>query len=142
MITTAGPDAEFLKGLCVLYVEDDEEVRLQLLPFLSRRVRRVIAACDGAEGLAAFRAERPDVVVTDVRMPVMDGLAMARELRREAPGLPIIVTTAFNETDHMERAREVGVEHYVTKPVERAEMHRTLLSCARRLRLGGEPEGG
>lgn len=138
MTPSEGADLELLRGLSVLYVEDDEDVRRQLATFLARRVRRVITASDGAEGLAAFRADRPDIVVTDLRMPGMDGLALARALHDEAPGVPIIVTTAFNEPEYEQKATGAGVDLYVRKPVERAEMHGALLACARRLRLGAE----
>ncbi len=140
MSGTDAADLKYLRGLTCLYVEDDEEVRKQLVEFLARRVREVIAASDGAEGLAMFRARRPDLVITDIRMPSMDGLSFARVVRDEAPGLPIIVTTAFDQTDYLMRSIELGIEQYVMKPVEGKRLHATLLTCARRLRLEAESE--
>lgn len=140
MSASEAADLAFLRGLTVLYLEDDADVRGQLTELLSRRVREVITASDGAEGLTALRARRPDIVITDIRMPGMDGLSLARMIRDEAPRLPIIVTTAFDQIEYLTRAIDVGVEQYVMKPIERRRMHATLLACARRLRLEAEAE--
>lgn len=112
------PAELLLSGLSLLYVEDDEDVRTQLSRFLSRRVRRLDVATNGREGLAAFEAGRHDVVVTDVKMPVMDGLEMAARIKAEQSDVPIIVITAFSERDYLIKAVELGVDRYVTKPID------------------------
>jgi PAS domain S-box-containing protein len=106
-----------LKDLSILYVEDDEEIRDQLSQFLRRRVGTLHTAVNGREGLAAFRAHRPDIVISDIRMPIMDGLDMVDAIKREWPTTPVIMTTAFNETDYFLRAIDIGVDKYVLKPV-------------------------
>jgi PAS domain S-box-containing protein len=107
-----------LKDLSILYVEDDEEIRDQLTQFLSRRVGTLYTASNGLEGLAAFRAHQPDIVVSDIRMPEMDGLDMADAIKHEHPATPVIMTTAFNETDYFLKAIDIGVDKYVMKPVK------------------------
>ena len=126
-------DAAHLKTLTVLYVEDEEEARVQTEAFLRRRVGRLVTASNGAQGLEAFRSEPIHLVVTDLLMPLMGGLAMAAEIRREAPATPIIVTTAFEQTDYLMDAIEVGVEKYVLKPVQAERLEAALLACAHRL---------
>lgn len=134
------PDRRFLRGLVVLYAEDDPDVRRQLVELLSRRVREVIPARDGAEALALFHARRPDLVITDIRMPSMDGLTLARAIHDVAKSTPILVTTAFDQTEYLVSAIEIGIEHYVMKPVEWRLFDERLLACARRLRLEAETE--
>lgn len=128
-------DEAFLKRLTVLYVEDDRDVSLQLGQFLQRRVGTLVTAGDGAEGVKAFCRASPQIVVTDIKMPVMDGLTMAREIRRLESEVPIIVITAFEQTDYLLRSINIGVNEYVTKPVDSERLYQRLLACAHRLRL-------
>lgn len=127
------PDAAFLKTLTVLYVEDDARNRDGLGVFLRRRAGSVVLAAHGAEGLAAFKATPCHLVVTDIQMPVMDGLAMARAIRELDPQVPIIVTTAFEQTDYLIRAIELGIDRYVVKPIQSELLESALLDCAHRL---------
>jgi len=111
-------DMDFLRTLTVLYVEDEEEVREALARFLRRRFAQVDVAENGKVGLEHFHSGQYDVVITDVKMPVMDGLAMAREIKEMREEMPVIVVTAYNETDYFMRAIEIGVDRYVKKPVD------------------------
>lgn len=120
----------FLKTLKVLYVEDDADTRKQLSEFLRRQVGTLITASDGAKGLEAFLEHAPDFVITDILMPVMDGLAMAAEIKRVAPSVPIIVLTAFEMPDYLKRAELIGIDRYVTKPVNSFRLQESLLECA------------
>ena len=127
-------DQEFLKTLTVLYVEDDNDTREQFSEFLRRPVGTLITAVDGQEGLESFKKHGPDIVVTDILMPRMDGLSMAHEILEITPSVPIIVVTAFEQTDYLMRAINTGIEKYVTKPVNSFLLFETLLECAHRLR--------
>jgi len=118
MYTATTQNGKDLKGLTLLYVEDDQDIRDQLAQFLRRRVGTLYTANNGREGLAAFRAHRPDIVVSDIRMPEMDGLDMADAIKQEHPGTPVIMTTAFNETGYFLKAIDIGVDKYVMKPVK------------------------
>ncbi len=131
---TARPlETDFLKVLTVLYVEDEPHALEEISTFLRRRVGKLITASQGEEGLAAFRSEHPALVVTDIQMPIMDGLAMAKAMRDLDPSVPIIVTTAFEQTDYLLRSLELGIDHYVLKPVQAARLESALLACAARL---------
>ena len=126
-------EADFLKTLSVLYIEDDPDTLKEISAFLGRRVGSLSMASQGAAGLEAFRSARPDLVVTDIQMPIMDGLAMAKAIRDLAPSVPIIVTTAFEQTDYLLRSLEVGIDQYVLKPIMPARLEAALLTCAHRL---------
>ncbi len=127
-------DQNFLKTLTVLYVEDDADTREQFREFLRRPVGTLITATNGMEGLEAFKKHLPDIVVTDILMPQMDGLTMAHEIRGIMPSVPIIVITAFEQTDYLLRAVNIGIDKYVTKPVNSYLMFECLLECVHRLR--------
>jgi diguanylate cyclase (GGDEF)-like protein len=126
-------DKEYLKSLRVLYVEDEEDAREQFSLFLGRIVGELIVARDGAEGLEAYRAHHPHIVISDILMPNMDGLAMATEIRASDRRVPIILLTAFEEIDYLKRSINIGVSRYVTKPVNGFQLHETLLECAHSL---------
>ena len=128
-------DQAFLKGLTLLYVEDEEEVRTQFVRFLSRLVGKLLVARDGEEGLAIYHEQAPHMILTDILMPVRDGLEMAREVRAVDRKIPIILLTAFEQIDYLKNSINIGVDKYVTKPVDGLHLQQTLLECARRLRL-------
>lgn len=104
----------------MLYVEDEADTREVIVQALESEYPDILlfVAKDGAEGLDSFRANRPDVVITDVRMPVMDGLRMAGEIKALAPEVEIIAMTAHSETSFLLNAIEVGINHYVLKPTD------------------------
>jgi len=114
----------------VLYVEDEPTARDEISVFLRRRVRELMTAADGAQGLEIFRQSRPDIIVTDIRMPVMDGLKMSREIRNIYRGALIIVTSAYSDTSYMLEAIDIGVDQYVVKPVQTEKLYAALEKCA------------
>ena len=84
----------YLQGLSLLYVEDDEEMRILLGDFLQRRVGTLLTASNGREGLALFREYRPDMVITDILMQDVDGLSLVEAIRQTDPHIPIIITSS------------------------------------------------
>ena len=133
-MTISTQDTLFLKSLTVLYVEDDLDTREQFSEFLRRPVGTLVTAANGAEGLDAFVKHSPDIVITDILMPLMDGLSMAVEIRAINPAVPIIVVTAFEQSDYLMRAINIGVDKYVAKPVDSVHLLECLLGTAHRLR--------
>ncbi|WP_295578002.1 EAL domain-containing protein [uncultured Lamprocystis sp.] len=127
-------DQAHLRTLSVLYVEDEDEIREELAVFLRRRVATVHLAAHGQAGLDAFTQYQPDLVITDIRMPVMNGLEMAERIRAVNPAIPIIITTAFEETSYFKKAIDIGVDKYVTKPLNLDILAAALDKCARLIR--------
>jgi serine phosphatase RsbU (regulator of sigma subunit) len=84
---------------------------------LARWVGKLYLAEDGQEGLYLFTRHRPDMVVTDIQMPVLDGLKMARSIKELDRDTPVIVTTAFNDQAYFLEAIEVGIDRYLAKPI-------------------------
>ena len=106
-----------LKSLNLLYVEDDLETREELAMMLEPWVGQLHVAADGREGLEKFKTFRPDIVITDIQMPRVSGLVMSGEIRELVPAQPIVIVSAYNDVEYLFRAIELGIDHYVTKPV-------------------------
>jgi chemosensory pili system protein ChpA (sensor histidine kinase/response regulator) len=104
----------------IVVVEDHEDARTYLGIFLSRLGAKVILAKDGIEGLDAVKKHDPDLVITDLRMPRMDGFHLLREIRglkREVRGsVPIIAMTAFGTTIENARLANMGFQAWLQKP--------------------------
>ncbi|ABK43910.1 response regulator receiver modulated diguanylate cyclase [Magnetococcus marinus MC-1] len=126
-------DTDLLKSLTVLYAEDNEEIRDQLCIFLRRRVGTLLTADNGESGLALYRQAKPDMIITDILMPKMDGLSMARAIRNDDTQTPIIVTTAYNDENFFMRAIELSIDQYVLKPTDPYQLINAVLRCGRNL---------
>ncbi|AJY70008.1 Fis family transcriptional regulator [Geobacter sulfurreducens] len=125
-----------LTDVTILYVEDEPVLREQVVFALRMHFSRVLSACDGKEAMRMIRAECPDVVVSDIRMPAMDGLTLASLLKTELPDLPVVLCTALHETDHLLKAIELGVAAYVSKPIDLEKLQHAIrlasLPCVNR----------
>jgi len=110
------------RGLHVLVVEDHPVNRQILTLMLERLPARVTCADDGAQGVAAFEQQRFDVILMDLRMPLMDGYEAIQRIRAlemsgGLPRTPIIVVSAHTAPGDLKRAREAGSDHHLGKPV-------------------------
>lgn len=121
---------EILRSLTALYVEDDNTQREQMGDILQTVFHRVLLAENGAAGIALFREQPVHVVIADLRMPVMDGLTMAREIRKLDPKVPILITSAYAETDDLLAAVRLHFTDYLVKPLSWRQLKATLETCA------------
>ena len=112
-----------LKDKKVLYVEDDESIMNSFSKILNKVFGEVLTAANGRDGLETFKANAGiDFVITDIKMPKMDGLEMAGEIKKLNPDVPCILTTAHAEYDYFLKADEIGIYRYVTKPLNITEL--------------------
>jgi len=116
----------------VLVVDDDPTVSDVVRRYLEQAGFQVRLAADGAGGLAAVAAQRPDLVVLDLMMPGIDGLEVCRRLRRQLPDLPVVMLTALGEEADRVLGLEVGADDYVTKPFSPRELVLRIRSVLRR----------
>jgi two-component system, cell cycle response regulator len=127
-----------LKELTVLYVEDEESVQLTLATILRRRFKEVITANDGQAGLDIFqeKAKEIDLVITDISMPRLNGLKMAREIKRINKAMPIIITTSYNDVNMMSKSiNAVHVDGYLTKPIDQTQLDQILIDATQKHEL-------
>ena len=118
-------------AISVLIVEDDKNIGDLLQLYLEKEGYAVTIATDGGQGLEKFRAIKPDLVLLDVMMPVMDGWTLCRTIREESQ-TPIIMLTAKSQTDDKVAGLKSGADDYITKPFEMKEVLARMEAVLRR----------
>ena len=118
-------------AVSVLIVEDDRNIAELLQMYLEKEGYAVTTAADGGKGLEKFRAIKPDLVLLDVMMPVMDGWSVCRTIRAESQ-TPVIMLTAKGETDDKVTGLKTGADDYITKPFEMKEVLARIEAVLRR----------
>jgi len=119
-------DIKQLKNISLLYVEDDNTTRSQITKLLSVIVKTIYSVSNGKEGLEVFKKQKPDIVITDILMPQLDGLSMSKEIREISPFVPIIITTAFDESNFLLDAINMNIDRYLIKPINIKQLNETL----------------
>ncbi|MBB4949714.1 DNA-binding response OmpR family regulator [Kitasatospora gansuensis] len=122
----------------ILLVEDDEVIREATRMALERYGFPVDTAADGLEGLERFRAQRPDILLLDVMLPLLDGVGLCRRIREESQ-LPILMMSARTEPIDVVSGLEAGADDYITKPFETAVLVARIRTVLRRTRTVPEP---
>lgn len=124
---------------CVLTVDDEAGIRQNVTAYLEDCGYRTLEAANGAEGLALFRREHPDVVLCDLRMPEMDGLDVLARIRDESPDTPVIVVSGVGTLGDVVEALRRGAWDYLTKPIQDMEfLERAVHRALERRRLARE----
>ena len=90
-----------MKHNSILYVEDNVDIADEIAFFLKEKVETLWIAYDGEEGLALYEKYKPDLIITDIQMPKMNGIEMIKKIRTTDSYVPIIITTAFNESEYL-----------------------------------------
>lgn len=110
----------------VLIADDEAVIRMGLRTMLEDKGHRVVAtATDGAAAVEMARTEKPEVILLDIKMPGMDGIAAARKIMQERP-TPVVILTAYSQRDLINEAREASVFGYLVKPVKEDLLDATL----------------
>lgn len=119
-----------VSNLTILYVEDDEIIRQNAVEYLSRICAKVIEAKDGLEALGVYKNQKPDIIISDIQMPKIDGLEMARKIRQNDKKTPIIIATAHTQNSYLLKAVELQLIKYIVKPVTSKKLKDALnLAC-------------
>lgn len=123
----------------ILIVEDEANIRELLRLYLEREGYTVLEAENGVEGIKKWKSDKPDMLLLDVMMPVMDGWAVCREIRAESD-VPIIMLTAKGETGDRVSGLEMGADDYIVKPLEMPEVIARVRAVFRRMAPDDAPE--
>jgi len=113
----------------ILVVEDSPTMR-QLIIFALKRLRdgRIVEASDGVDGYKKLSQEKFDIIITDINMPVMDGLKLVSLIRKDAnhKNVPIVIITTEGAMEDKERAMALGANSYITKPIQASKVLTTV----------------
>jgi len=107
-----------LKHVSVLYVEDDREIADATSEYLKEFCTNVYIAYNGKDGLELYRSKNPDIIITDIAMPIMDGLKMSEIIRENDCDIPILINSAFSDISLFTRAIDIGIDDYILKPTD------------------------
>lgn len=123
---------EILKDLNFLFVEDEETIQKFTSRFLDKIVNKIFVASNGEEGYNLYlkNQDKIDIIITDIHMPIMNGLDMIEKIREYSKDIPVIITTAYNETDFLKRSVQLNVSSYVIKPIDLEQLLNSLIKTA------------
>jgi two-component sensor histidine kinase len=109
--------------ISLLFVEDNETIRALYQRRLSKRVQQFFVAENGQEGMEIYREHKPDLVITDISMPIMNGLEMIRNIKEFDPEVNVIVMSAYSIKEYFLEAINLGVNGYLVKPVDPKKLY-------------------
>ncbi|XOB62742.1 response regulator transcription factor [Campylobacterota bacterium DY0563] len=119
------------KNLKILYVEDEEFIRKNAVSYLNRLFDNVLEASNAFEAMQIIDNEKPHVVITDIKMPKLNGLDMVRKIRENDKKTQFIVLSAYTDTKFLLDAIDLGLIKYLTKPIRHETIFPLLLNCAK-----------
>lgn len=122
----SSPSGKERLNVSILYVEDEENIRQVLAKILLRKFKEVVTASNGLEGLERYMENKPDIVITDIRMPEMSGIEMSRRIRAIDPDALIVITTAFTDVEHFLDAINLGINRFILKPIDAEKLEESI----------------
>jgi len=125
---------EILKTLSILLVEDEHSLAYLLRDAIGDQFKTFALAHNGVAGLEATRTMRPDLVITDITMPKMNGLEMSEEIHEVMPDLPIVILSAYGEQKFLLEAIDLGVRKYLIKPFDPDELLDVICSLMQKIK--------
>ncbi|QKF67927.1 two-component system response regulator [Arcobacter venerupis] len=117
------------KNIKILYVEDDEIARENGIEYLENFFEQIYEASDAIIALQLYEKHKPDIIITDIQMPKLNGLEFVKRIRQKDKDTQIIIITAFCDKDYLLKAIELGLVKYLVKPVREKEFEEALFLC-------------
>jgi diguanylate cyclase (GGDEF)-like protein len=131
---------EYAKKITILYVEDEDDVREGYSRTLTRICSKLYTAHNGEYGLEMFEKYQPDIIVSDIKMPIMNGLDMIKSIKKIAPDVKVVFTTAHSESAYLLEAIELQVDGYLLKPVQKKSLTDLVEKLAKNIIIAREYE--
>ena len=113
----------------ILYIEDDTITRDNISSYLKRQCKQLYIASNGEEGLELFKEHKPEIIITDIEMPKLNGLDMSRKIRKLSPTTQIIITTAYTSNEYLLQAVNLHLVQYIVKPISLPKLTNALKDC-------------
>jgi len=131
---------KYSKNLKLLYVEDNKEARESTVLVLEEFFDNIIIAIDGKDGYDKFQENKIDVIITDINMPRLNGLEMTAKIKELDSDIPILILSAYNESEFFMDSIKIGIEGYLLKPIDIEQFMSVLSKVTQRLKLAEEAE--
>lgn len=131
-------ELEKMKNITILYVEDNEATREEIVYFLENKVKKLFVAKNGEEGLLLYKENCPDLILSDIQMPKLNGIDMCKLIKDFNPNARIILLTAFSDSEYLFEAIKLGVESYNTKPINIKDLVKNIVNVAKVINLENE----
>lgn len=119
-----------LKNSSLLLAEDEENLRESFTKVLLLYVGKVYTAADGEEAFLVYKEKHPDILITDVKMPKLNGVELIKRIRKENQEIPIIVTSAYTDKDFLLESIKLSLIEYTVKPIRQSNLIRLLETSA------------
>ncbi len=116
-------------SLKILYVEDEDFIRKNAVSYLNRLFDEVLEAKDAFEALELIKNKKPDIIMTDIKMPKMNGIDLVRKIRENDKTTQIIILSAFTDTSYLLEAVELGLVKYLIKPIRHEKIMPVFRQC-------------
>jgi len=123
--------------LRLLVVDDEVDICDFVKNFFKDRDFEVLTAYNGKDALDIVNAKDPDIILLDIKMPIMDGMETLGELQKSGKAGKVIMVTAVEDMEKAEEAKRYGVSEYITKPLLLEQLERTVLTVAEQIKMGG-----
>lgn len=124
-----------MHNFSILYIDDDKVAQNIISRLLQSYFNKIYIANDGIDGIKLYREKSPDIVLSDISMPNMNGIEMVKEIRKLNPNQKVVLFTAYNDIDYLNKAINIGVDKYILKPLDAKKMHEALDELVRLLEL-------
>ncbi|WP_421716099.1 response regulator [Arcobacter arenosus] len=126
---------EICKDFKVMYVEDDESIASTLINYLSKFFKEVIYLTNGNDALDTYKDDKEfDIIISDIKMPGIDGLELTDEIKKINPNQNIIIVSAYSEMDNFLKSIKLGVDGFITKPIDYVNLNKTLFKTAEKIK--------
>jgi len=117
----------------LLYIEDEAPIRMITSMFLEPYFNKIFEASNGIEAIKIYQQERPDIIITDIEMPKMNGLEFCKKIREEDKDTPIVIITAHTSIEYLLEAVSLNLIKYLSKPLKENELIQVLENCFEQL---------
>lgn len=124
-----------LQNLTLLYAEDEEGIRKNIADSLSYYVKEVIEASNGAEAFELYEQKKPDIILSDIHMPILNGIEFIKKVRKKDRLTPVVMITAHTDKEYLLEAVELHMEKYLVKPIELDLLFEVLAQCVKMLEI-------